>query len=58
MQVHIGLTLAYLCYILSAESNLFEDVHRNRVEVIAEFLNLTAVCILFQFTRGDEYTAA
>ena len=55
MQVHILMTLAYLCYILYAPSPLFEDEHRNRVEVIAELLNMTAICILFQFTRGEEY---
>ena len=55
MLAHIVLTLAYLCYVLSAQSNLFEDVHRNRAEVTAELLNLMAVCTLQQFTRGGEF---
>ena len=55
MQLLILMTLAYISYIVYFPSNLFEDVHRYRVEVIAELLNMMAVCFLFQFSRGNEY---
>ena len=49
------LTMAYLCYILQAKSNLFEDDNRMRLEVTAEALNLVGAALLMQFCRGDEY---
>ena len=49
------MNMAYLCYILSAKANLFEDEHRMRLEVAAEFLNLLATVTLMQFCRGNEY---
>ena len=49
------LTMAYLCYILQAKSNLFEDDNRMRLEVTAEALNLIGTALLMQFCRGDEY---
>ena len=55
MQLHSLTILAYLIYIVAAESNLYEDEQRNRVEVIAEMLNLMAVCTLQQCTRGNEF---
>ena len=56
MLLHILMTLAYLLYIVYAPSPLYEDIHRNRVEVIAEMLNLAAVCTLAQFCRASEFT--